>query len=241
MENKSEQLKFVMNLVSSIETEWTSQQITFAFSDPKQMLQTVGIFNSTSITADHLAMTKKEQYILHSMASIWKRSVVSAPITHVTKVIPNLLNALKNIHDLQNLDLRKQLVPQHLLPVFNIDEQTASALLGTHVDEATSHSTNVSNLTKTDQDLDGAIKNLRMWLENLRDYGYILLGSLTKQEQIYSIPQFSKILYNSVFANLENGEYRHIKLFLRILDLQIDLCSQLFLHSIRKFCISFSQ
>jgi hypothetical protein len=58
MENKSEQLKFVMNLVSSIETEWTSQQITFAFSDPKQMLQTVGIFNSTSITADHLAMTK---------------------------------------------------------------------------------------------------------------------------------------------------------------------------------------
>jgi hypothetical protein len=64
------------------------------------------------------------------MASIWKRSVVSAPITHVTKVIPNLLNALKNIHDLQNLDLRKQLVPQHLLPVFNIDEQTASALLG---------------------------------------------------------------------------------------------------------------
>jgi len=216
MDNKSEQLNFVMKLVSSIESEWSSIDLSFAFNDPKQMLQVVGIINNngststSSVSTDHLAVTKKEQYLLHSMASIWKRSSVNAPMSHITKVIPNLLNALKNLHLLQNMDLRKQLVPPHLLPVFNIDEQTASALLGTHVDQETTTHTNGSN-----QDQDIVIKSLRMWLENVRDYGYILLGSLTKQEQFYMILDISKILYNSVFSNIENAEYRHIKLFLR--------------------------
>ena len=67
MDNKTEQLNFVMNLLSSIETEWISQQITFAFSDPKNMLQSVGIsFNNSLINSDQLALTKVIYFSLFS-------------------------------------------------------------------------------------------------------------------------------------------------------------------------------